>query len=240
MTSYRVALAIVIGASGCSFIPSGDSDASGSDATAVDAASRDGALVDARPVDAGPIDARPVDAGPIDARPVDAGPIDARPVDAATDAMMPIDAPTDTPGPDDIIHIAANHETIGTGDLGILTNATVTTSGDPTGLNVSLPTGVSFLIVTQDPEGPELAVLRVRNLTITSQLRVVGQRPFVILADNVVLTGVIDASGQQGTPGAGGSTTGPGAGGNGQGRSDSSGGGGGAGIAANSARPGRA
>jgi hypothetical protein len=162
---------------------------------------------------------------------VDAAIIDGAITDApVTDAAI-TDAATDAPVLDDIVHVLATDETLGTGDWTLSTDATVHTSGAMFGWSVTLPPGVSFAAAPQDPSGPSLAILHVRDLTITAgtDVRVLGGAPLVIIADQVTLAGVIDAGARLGTPGGGGNATGgTGAGANGAHRgtySDSGGGG---------------
>jgi hypothetical protein len=198
----------------------------------------DASMIDAPTIDAPTIDAPTIDAPTIDAPTIDAA-IDA-PTDAATDAA--VDAPIDAPIVDDILHVRAVDESLGTGDWILSTDATVRTSG-MIGWSVSLPPGVTFAAAPQDPSGPGLAILHVRDLTITAgtDVRVLGTAPLVIIAENVRLAGIIDAGARLGTPGGGGTTAGTGVGGNGAHRgtySDS--GGGGASFGTSGARGGNA
>src|SRR5688572_19654743 len=88
---------------------------------------------------------------------IDAAMIDAAAIDAA-------------PTTGDVVHIA--DDSVGTGDLLVASSITTQTSGGSFGFGMALPSGVSFTTAAQDPSGPELAVLRVRNLTIAGGVTV--------------------------------------------------------------------
>jgi hypothetical protein len=195
---------------GCGFHPSGTEFDAGESDAAVDGRGDDAAITD------GPLVDGPVIDGPV---------IDGALTDAAVDAGV------DAPVVDDILHVFAADETLGTGDWVLSTDATVRTSGATFGWSATLPPGVTFAAAPQDPSGPGLAILHVRDLTITAgtDVRVLGGAPLVIIADRVTLAGAIDAGARFGTPGGGGNATGgTGAGVNGAHRgtySDSGGGG---------------
>jgi hypothetical protein len=104
----------------------------------------------------------------------------------------------------DIIHVPNDQEAIGTGDLSITTAITIDTGTlDP---GIALPGGVTFAAVLQDPGGPELAVLRVRNFSVTGggSIRGIGTRPLVVIAESISLEGVIDVGSRHEASGAGG------------------------------------
>jgi hypothetical protein len=154
------------------------------------------------------------------------------------DAPMAIDGPPAQPDAAEgaIPHVPPDHATTGTGTY-TMTSSTIDTSA-MTIVGAAIPAGVTFDTSPQSCSGcPELAILHVGRLHIPggSTIRVVGMRPFVILAgDTVDIGGVIDASAHAAAPGAGGaaSAMGPGAGAQGVHQdtySDS--GGGGAGLA---------
>lgn len=134
-------------------------------------------------------------------------------VDAAGSDGSATDAP---PGVEDIVHVRAIDEVIGTGDLTIATAVTITTSGTPAS-NLTLPTGVSLAVVPQDGGGSDLVVLRVRTLSISGpgSLRATGTRPLVILAETATIGGWVDVAASGATPGAGAAVSGGGVGGNG-------------------------
>jgi hypothetical protein len=189
MSSVRAVYAVLLGVAGCSFQPSGGEVDGGGEVVdaevSTDASDPDGADPDAATVDAAALDAAAVDAPAVDAPP--------------------------TTG--DVVHLA--DDSIGTGDLTVTTPITVITSTTGFTFGTPLPAGVTYTTAAQDPGGPELAVLRVRTLTIAANVRVVGSRPLVIVAGTIALNGVIDAGARRGTPGAGGSAAGAGVGGTG-------------------------
>lgn len=181
------------------------------------------------------------DAAP-DAPDLDAPDLDA-PVDAQVDA--PIDAPPDAPEGPTVAHLARTDSLLGTTDWTIGTNTTI----DTTALTATpaLPPGVTLTVANHEPPSPTtsitLAVLHVANLNVANGavLRVVGDRPLVIVSRSTIVAGRIDASADLSIAGAGGSgpTTGTGAGGAGMhvGAFDD-GGGGGAGHGSTGARGG--
>ena len=146
----------------------------------------------------------------------------------------PSDAALDgAPAGDDVAHVLPADEYLGTGNLAVTADFTL----DTTNLTSTpgLPRGVTLASATQDTGGPELAILRVDNLTISAgkRLRAVGSRPLVVLANAIQIDGVFDVSAIHDVPGAGGVLGGPGAGGPGMRAvmySDSGGGGGGFGV----------
>ncbi|HUQ05793.1 MAG TPA: hypothetical protein VM261_25000 [Kofleriaceae bacterium] len=197
----------------CSFNPSGG--------VAIDAADDIDARTDASEDDAG-IDAPDVDApdGSVDAN--DAAMIDAPDIDAAVDAAVDaptdaaVDAAVDAPPPIDIAYLPTAAETAGTGDATINGNTTINTTVGQTPPN--LGTGVTFTTATPTGGGADILVMHVDDLTIgaSGTLRVIGTRPFAIVAGgNVNIAGAIDLSAVGTTAaGAGGSasSTGSGAG----------------------------
>jgi hypothetical protein len=139
-------------------------------------------------------------------------------------------------------HVPVSAERYGTGDL-VLGSGTI----DTTALTISggLPEGVQLeawgqeLFDAEVPDGlREIAVLHVADFTVpaSSIVRVVGDRPLIVLAGGVAdVQGVIDGSADGDNPGPGGHGSGPGGGDNG-GSSffddrDGGGGGGGFGLA---------
>jgi len=132
---------------------------------------------------------------------------------------------------EDIHHVPAAEERLGVVDVTIANDLVL----DTTDLAVTSgePAGITLVAVPQDGGGPELAVLRVRDLVIVPGvvLRASGSRPLVILARSVRIDGVIDVSGRGAQRGAGGSPAnnggGPGAAGQRNGAFYDSGGGGG-------------
>jgi hypothetical protein len=98
-------------------------------------------------------------------------------------------------------------------------------------LDGTLPTDVACDHVAQQPQGPELAVLRVGTLAIdaSATVRVTGTRPLIVIAAGAItIAGMLDAGARDMQPGAGGFGTA--VGGSGQHQSlflDSGGGGGG-------------
>jgi hypothetical protein len=139
-------------------------------------------------------------------QPAGAGADDALVLDAAADvdAAADIDASLDA-APHDIAHVAAPDEALGTGDLELAADATIDTSA-LTISGVTLPAGVELVAASQDGHASELAILRVRKLAILAGVTVTatGTRPLVILAETIMIDGVLDAGAHRGTPGAGG------------------------------------
>jgi hypothetical protein len=158
---------------------------------------------------------------------------DAAPPDDAVDALdsnILVDVPRVT---DDIAHLEQAEEYVGaapftTGVGWMLDTTSLTSTPD-------LPPGVTFMTAMQDGGGPDLAILRADTFAIPagSSLRVIGSRPFVVLAHSISINGALDVGANKEQPGAGGSQTGPGLGGPGmrQMEADSGGGGGGFGTA---------
>jgi hypothetical protein len=185
-------------------------------------------------------DLPPIDAG---GEPVDARAVDARPgVDAAADANVPPDAAPPAV-PRDVVHVPEDGW-FG-GDTAVVWNADVTI--DTTALTLTGPgvaggiDGIVFDTRPQEPGGPELAVMHLGDWTVSSgvTVRVVGNRPFVVVSSgDIVLEGVIDAGARGQAPGAGGAGPGQGDGAGGNGGHDDSqdSGGGGAGHATAGAR----
>ncbi len=133
--------------------------------------------------------------------------------DGAGDGGTPVDAPIAIT--DDVVHVASADERIGSADL--MVDAMVNLDTTSLGISSALPAGVTLTFAGQDPAGPqvpEIAILRVRTLTLTSagRLRVLGDRPLVILAEEIIVNGVIDAGGRGQQAGAGAAERGPGLG----------------------------
>jgi hypothetical protein len=165
---------------------------------------------------------------------------DAVPPDAPSDPLPDADQP---PAPRDVVHVPENGW-FG-GDTTVYWEADVTI--DTTALTLTGPglvggtPGIVFDAQAQEPSGPELAVLHLGDWTVTATatVRVVGNRPLVVISSgDIRLQGRIDAGARDLSPGPGGAGPGQGdgAGGNGGhiGLQDS--GGGGAGHGNNGAR----
>ncbi|MGE0546018.1 MAG: hypothetical protein AB7O24_14225 [Kofleriaceae bacterium] len=154
---------------------------------------------------------------------------DAGGVDVGTDGM--VDGPMDPPIPTGTIDfLPETEEMLGTGDLMINTDVVLDTSAPA----LVVPPGVSLAVGVQENQS-EVAILRVRDLKINNNktLRVIGTRPFVILAArDIDIDGTLDVGGHGAVPGPGGGApdTGPGKGFPGthqaNGNADSGGGGG--------------
>ena len=133
------------------------------------------------------------------------------------------------------LHVPPAGQSAGTSDLTF--TGVVTVDTDALTVGFTLPSGVVFDHWPQS-NGPEVAVLHVRALTVTasSQVTVVGSRALVILGnDNMTVIGTLDASANHARPGPAGSPAqnGQGAGGVGLNQStyyDSGGGGAGFGT----------
>ena len=166
--------------------------------------------------------------------------VDAGPPGTEVDANVPVN-----PGLD-IVHVPKEAESIGTGDLIFDVDTTIVTGPDaPVIEGVTLPDGVELATVAQEPSGDELAILRVKDLAINAGItvRVKGTRPFVILSNQVNISGVLDGSGHQSEPGPGGALPVEGEGVGKDGVNTGSledGGGGGAGYGASGGRGGNA
>ncbi|MBE7449564.1 MAG: hypothetical protein HS111_11905 [Kofleriaceae bacterium] len=135
---------------------------------------------------------------------------------------------------DDIAHVRAEDEYVGTASLTVTVDVLLDTSA-LTATPGPLPAGV-FVAAPQDGGGPELAILRGLDVAIAPgvTVKVVGSRPLVVLARTIVIEGTIDASADGVTPGPGTGDLGSDLGVGGSGRlvdtSDSGGGGGGFGT----------
>ncbi len=156
--------------------------------------------------------------------------------DDVPDAGGPDDEPAGgIDDPDEVVHVGAADEFLGTGDLNLVVAATIDTSALT--ISTGLPAGVTFTAAAQDGGGPELAILHVRHFESGADLRVTGARPLVVIAQDVAFSGALRAGGDD--DGAGAVTAGPGLGGDGMQRGfDDEGGGGGGGAATAGARGG--
>lgn len=106
----------------------------------------------------------------------------------------------------EVAHLPPEAWPPGSNDV-VLGNATI----DTTMLSISPPVaGVALESWAQVPPGPELAVLRARTVQIAGTVDLVGSRPLVIIADEVRVSGTLDASASGITPGAGGAMPGAG------------------------------
>jgi hypothetical protein len=127
------------------------------------------------------------------------------------DAAPPIDAAV----VEDIHHVAVADERLGAADVLVSGGVTL----DTTALTVT-PAGAAagWEVVARphDGGGLELAVAYARDLVIDGDLRVIGERPLVIVARRIELRGAIDAGARGATPGPGGSRDDRGRGGDGR------------------------
>lgn len=101
-------------------------------------------------------------------------------------------------------HLPADAQYAGSGDL-TLGTAVIDTSV-PEIRGTALPSGVTFVVRPHEPFGPELAVLYLRGLTVSSGsvVRIIGSRPLVVVAStDIEVSGVLDAGGKAAEPGAG-------------------------------------
>ncbi len=116
---------------------------------------------------------------------------------------------------EDIAHVPLAAETAGVADVAIIGTVVVNTT-NLTFDGGAPPTGATFDLSAQETgTGPQLAILHLRSLTVQAgaTLRAVGGRPLVIIASrSVTINGVIDASADRNTAGAGGSIPGVGVG----------------------------
>ncbi len=126
--------------------------------------------------------------------------------------MPPGDGPVDPPWKSDVDFLPASEETFVDADWTLDADALLDTA---TMVAAGLPDGVTFRVGMQEVGG-EVAILRVRTLKLNNNrtLSVQGTRPLVVLADEIVLDGVLDAGGHGATAGPAGfsAATGPGAG----------------------------
>jgi hypothetical protein len=109
------------------------------------------------------------------------------------------------PTPLTVSHVDPADAAPGTAALALTANATIDTNARVIS-GVTLPAGVTFDHVAQ-PNGPELAVLRVGSFDIAEavQIRVTGSRPLVVIAATTInVTGMLDAGARRAVPGAGG------------------------------------
>ncbi|MGE0872892.1 MAG: hypothetical protein AB7P03_30330 [Kofleriaceae bacterium] len=147
---------------------------------------------------------------------------DAAPEDAMIDAPPPV--------PSDIAHLSLQDAQRLTGTRSLSLNVPRTFDTSTLIATPAMPSSTT-MFVTEQLAGGEIVVIDVNDLTISSDLRVVGSRPLMfVAAGNVTITGLIDAGGRGSAPGAGGyaGSLGPGAGGDGpEGLTQNAGGGGG-------------
>jgi hypothetical protein len=180
---------VLVALAGCSFDPQGGTE---TDGPPVDAPDGDAPDTDAPDLDAPDIDAPDLDAPDIDAPAIDAPDIDAPAIDA------PII---------DIVFLPPAHEMPGTGAVTIDSLTTIDTSANATPPN--LGPGTSYTVATPTGGGPDILVLHTGSLTVNSTLRIVGRRPFAIVAGGAItVNGTIDASATgTATPGPSGALT---------------------------------
>ncbi len=110
-------------------------------------------------------------------------------------------------------HLTDSNGQPGSLDLTLTGSVTITTSSaTPTISGMTLASG-TFDIRPQ-LQGGDVAVLHVARLTIAqgAVVRVIGTRPLIVVASGAIeILGIVDASGKQSLPGAGGSAPGEGA-----------------------------
>lgn len=94
-----------------------------------------------------------------------------------------------------------------------IANTTIELDTSPLAISPILPEMVTFAEGTQR-DSSRITILRLKELTIESNatLRVVGSRPFFILAEEVTIAGILDVGARGGIPGPGGGANGQGAG----------------------------
>lgn len=113
------------------------------------------------------------------------------------------------------LHLVPSDGVPGSAELDLSGAVTIDTSTTPPTISVPLPSGDLFDRRPQDGGGPDLAVLHVGALHVTSTATVVvtGTQPLVIVAGgDVDIDGVIDAGAHGATPGPGGAGPGMGEG----------------------------
>lgn len=111
-----------------------------------------------------------------------------------------------TPTPLVVSHVDAADAAPGMGALTLDASATIDTSARSISGMSALPVGVTFDSVAQ-PNGPELAVLRLSSLEVgaSAMIRVIGSRPLVVIAaTSITIHGTLDAGARRAQPGAGG------------------------------------
>jgi len=113
---------------------------------------------------------------------------------------------SDSGGVFDVVHVGAVEERVGTDDL-VLGLSTIDTDA----LTVQ-GQATDFVLVPQDPGGPDLAVLRTKTFTIPSGIVVTvkGSHGLVVIADEIVIDGRLEAGGRSTQPGPGAATFGGG------------------------------
>ena len=140
-------------------------------------------------------------------------------------------------------HLPAGEAPSATGD--VMWSGAVTVNTSDGTVVPALPAGAELVLVTPDPAGPQLYLLRAHSLTVVAgaTVSVRGSHALVVLADTIDIAGALDAGGHGGRPGPGAAITSTqasgavGAGGNGVHSEltgavgDSGGGGGGGGTA---------
>jgi hypothetical protein len=167
---------------------------------------------------------------------------DSSTVDAAATDSSPSDG---VPGMDALIsngafHVPDDGQYPGGADVTLSGNVNITTGPGAPSIDTmpTLPSGVVFDVWMQpcmNAPCPEVAVLHTRAFTVGDGafVRVLGSRPLVVIAGGVVtISGALDASARNVTPGASGfaPAMGPGAGTAGMSNQGNDGGGGGAGF----------
>ena len=150
---------------------------------------------------------------------------DMGPPDAAVSPVAHVPFEASAPGAADLIIDVATIDT---------TRRTIAAQSTMLDVDFSLSLQEPWREAEDGGEIPPLAVLRVRNFTLQrgGAVRVIGEFPLVIIADGpVTIEGILDASAQGQSPGAGGAAPGQGLGAGASGRHmgplDSGGGGGG-------------
>lgn len=139
------------------------------------------------------------------------------PVDGTAPVDTLPDAPDSGPSiPQDIVHVPEDAWLISEQDVVWAADVAI----DTTALTIGGPgadgmPALMFVASPHSPEGPELALLYLADLTVAEgvTVRVTGSRPLVVIASgNIALGGVIDAGAHGAEPGPGGGGNGPGPG----------------------------
>jgi hypothetical protein len=123
-----------------------------------------------------------------------------------------LDAP---PGSTGVAHVRVEEEMgfAGTGELVVAAPSTIVIDTTSVTANQMLPAGTRLVIAPQDAPGspPEIVILEVGRLQVDGTLACVGMRPLVIVSANeIVVSGTIDASSSRAMEHCGGSRPGEG------------------------------
>lgn len=125
--------------------------------------------------------------------------------DAAPDGDAPTDATTDASPMFDVAHLEPATEAMLTSAADLMIDATTmidTTNGTIVGPTIA---GVTIIPSVPQSGGPDVMVIQARTITITSNVRVLGDRPLILVAtDTIIVDSTLDGSANLAVPGPGG------------------------------------